>query len=36
LDTATLTFFCCAWSGTKLNLAPTFGLCRFNVGGTAF
>ena len=34
-DMATLTFFCCASKGTKLNRAPTSGLCKFKVGGTA-
>src|SRR5690348_14667730 len=33
---ATLTSFSCACCGTKLKLAPTFGLPRFNVGGMAF
>src|SRR5690606_15070870 len=36
LDKATLTFFCCAWCGTKLNRDPTSGLFRFSVGGTTF
>lgn len=33
-DKTTSTCLSCACKGTKLKLAPTFGLCRFNVGGT--
>lgn len=36
LDMATSTCLSCDWRGTKLKSVPTFGLCRFSVGGTAF
>ncbi len=36
LDMATRTCLSCAWSGTKLKPAPTFGLVKLSVGGMAF